>query len=111
MRATCADRSNLLPSSFDPRAMTGDYVSKPVLAREGANIEGVSARQVIASTGGDYDRGRLVYQQRYPLRDFGDGYPVLGSRVVGGHAAGLGIREDGLITSNRARLVPHEIVD
>lgn len=102
---------NLLPASFDAGAMTGDYVSKPVLAREGANIEVVSAGQVIARTGGEYDRGRLVYQQRYPLRDFGKGYPVLGSWIVGGEAAGLGIREDGLITSNRARFVPHIILD
>lgn len=102
---------NLLPASFDPHAMPGDYVTKPVHAREGANIEVVSAGQVIASTAGDYDRACLVYQQRYPLHDFGRGFPVLGSWVVDGQAAGLGIREDGLITSNRARFVPHIIVD
>ena len=102
---------NLLPASFDPREMAGDFVSKPVLAREGANIEVVSDGQVVASTGGAYDAGHPVYQQRYPLRDFGKGYPVLGSWIVGGEAAGLGIREDGLITSNRARFVPHIIVD
>lgn len=101
---------NLLPAAFDARAVGEDYVSKPVLAREGANIEVVSAGKMIASTGGGYDRGKVVYQQRYALRDFGKGYPVLGSWIVGGEAAGLGIREDGLITSNRARFVPHIIV-
>ena len=103
--------ANLLPASFDPQEISGDYVSKPVLAREGANIEVVADGQVIASTGGAYQAGGRVWQQRYPLRDFGSGYPVLGSWCVGGEAAGLGIREDGLITSNRARFVPHIIVD
>ncbi len=105
------EHPNLLPASFDQSLIGPDYVSKPVLAREGANIAVVSGGNVLASTGGDYDSTRLVYQQRYPLRDFGKGYPVLGSWIVGGAAAGLGIREDGLITGNRARFVPHVIVD
>lgn len=100
---------NLLPASFDPAKMSGDYVAKPVLAREGANIEIVSNGQVIASSPGEYSQASMVYQERYPLRDFGSGYPVLGSWTVGGSAAGLGIREDGLITGNRARFIPHLI--
>ena len=102
---------NLLPTAFDPHAMTGDYVSKPVLAREGANIEIVERGRVVARTAGEYNRNQLVYQDRYHLRDFGRGYPVLGSWIVAGEAAGLGIREDGLITSNRARFLPHIIKD
>lgn len=100
---------NLLPASFDPRAMKGDYVSKPVHAREGANIEIVRAGRVAARSGGDYSRRRLIFQDLYPLRDFGRGMPVLGSWIVAGEAAGLGIREDGAITGNRARFVPHII--
>lgn len=102
---------NLLPATLDPRMVSGDYVSKPILSREGANVEVVADGQVIASSGGEYSTDRLVYQQRYPLRDFGRGYPVLGSWIVGGKAAGLGIREDGLITANGARFVPHVIRD
>ena len=100
---------NLLPASLDASRISGDYVSKPVLAREGANIEVVAGGQVIARSGGAYTRSQLVYQARYALRDFGGGYPVLGSWIVGGQAAGMGIREDGLITGNRARFVPHII--
>jgi glutathionylspermidine synthase len=102
---------NLLPSYFDPQKLAGDYVSKPILAREGANIEVVSDGKLIAATQGDYSRNRLLFQQRYPLRDFGKGYPVIGSWIVDGVAAGLGVREDGLITGNRARFVPHIIED
>lgn len=102
---------NLLPASFDPRAMKGDYVSKPVHAREGANVEIVAKGKLVDRSGGHYSRGHLLFQELYPLRDFGKGYPVLGSWVVAGEAAGLGIREDGLITGNRARFVPHVIID
>ncbi|WP_309623364.1 glutathionylspermidine synthase family protein [Novosphingobium sp.] len=100
---------NLLPAAFDPHAIKGNYVSKPVHAREGANIEVVQAGRVVQRSSGDYGRSRLVYQELYPLRDFGRGYPVLGSWCVAGEAAGMGIREDGLITGNRARFVPHVI--
>ncbi len=100
---------NLLGATLDPKAIAGPYVSKPVLAREGANIDVVAEGRVLASSGGQYATDRLVYQELYPLKDFGQGYPVLGSWVVGGQAAGLGIREDGLITGNRARFVPHII--
>ena len=100
---------NLLHASFDAQAMKGDYVSKPVHSREGANIEVVRKGQVLARSEGGYSRNRLVFQELYPLRDFGRGVPVLGSWIVDGVAAGLGIREDGLITGNRARFVPHII--
>ncbi len=100
---------NLLPATMEPNAAGQDYVSKPVLAREGANIEMVEKGRVIARTEGTYARTNLVYQQLYPMRDFGQGYPVIGSWIVHGEPAGMGIREDKLITGNRARFVPHII--
>ncbi len=100
---------NLLAASFDARAVGPSYVAKPVLAREGANVEIVENGRVIAKSEGDYRTGPKLYQARYPLRDFGNGYPVLGCWVVNGEAAGMGIREDGLITGNRARFMPHII--
>lgn len=100
---------NLLPAGFDLHAAGTDYVTKPVLAREGANIEVVERGRTIARSEGSYSRNRLIWQQRYPLRDFGHGYPVLGSWIAGATACGLGIREDGLITGNRARFIPHII--
>jgi glutathionylspermidine synthase len=100
---------NLLPATMDVSKAGQDYVSKPLLAREGANIEVVEKGQVIARTDGAYARTNMVYQQRYHLRDFGSGYPVIGSWIVNGDPAGMGIREDQLITGNRARFVPHII--
>lgn len=103
------DHPNLLESSIIKERIGGSYVAKPFLAREGANIEVVERGETIARSAGDYQQGLTMYQQLYPLRDFGNGYPVLGSWVVDGQAAGMGIREDGLITGNKARFVPHVI--
>ncbi len=100
---------NLLPSMMDMQKAGQDYVSKPVLAREGANIEIIEKGRVIARTDGAYARADLVFQGRYPMRDFGRGYPVIGSWIVNGDPAGMGIREDQLITGNTARFVPHII--
>ncbi len=69
----------------------------------------VERGETLARSQGEYREGLTMYQELYPLRDFGKGYPVLGSWVVDGEAAGMGIREDGLITGNRARFVPHVI--
>jgi glutathionylspermidine synthase len=100
---------NLLAASVRAERIGGSYVAKPFLAREGANIEVVDRGETLARTGGEYVEGLTMYQELYPLRDFGNGYPVVGSWVVDGEAAGMGIREDGLITGNRARFVPHVI--
>jgi glutathionylspermidine synthase len=100
---------NLLAASVRQERIGGSYVAKPFLAREGSNIEIVERGETIAQTKGEYQEGLTMYQELYPLRDFGNGYPVLGSWVVDGEAAGMGIREDGLITGNRARFVPHVI--
>ena len=100
---------NLLAASSVREKIGPSYVAKPFLAREGSNIEIVAAGETLARTMGDYGGGPTLYQQLYPMRDFGEGYPVLGCWVVDGEAAGMGIREDGLITGNRARFLPHVI--
>ena len=100
---------NLLAASVKQEAIGSSYAAKPFLAREGSNIEIVERGEIIAKTHGEYRAGLTMYQELYPLRDFGNGYPVLGCWMVDGEAAGMGIREDGLITGNRARFVPHVI--
>jgi glutathionylspermidine synthase len=103
------DHPNLLAASVLKERIGDTYVAKPFLAREGANIEVVERGQTVARSAGEYRQGLTMYQQLYPLRDFGNGYPVLGCWVVDGEAAGMGIREDGRITGNRARFIPHVI--
>lgn len=90
------------------RPYTGDYVEKPLYSREGANVEIWINGQSVEKTGGEYGREGFVYQQYAALPHFEGNYPVIGSWVIGGEAAGMGIREsDGLITGNTSRFVPH----
>ncbi|MEO6521417.1 MAG: glutathionylspermidine synthase family protein [Mucilaginibacter sp.] len=101
---------NLLPSYFT-RSNLKNYVKKPILSREGANITIVENEQVIANTEGEYGEEGYIFQELCKLPDFDGNYPVIGSWIVGQQPAGMGIREsDGLITSNTSRFVPHLIV-
>ena len=100
---------NLLPASLDGPAGLTSYVRKPILGREGANVELVTPGSSYSQPG-PYGEEGYVYQQYAPLPDFEGRYPVLGAWVVDGEPAGLGIREaDTLITSNVSRFVPHLI--
>jgi glutathionylspermidine synthase len=107
------DHPNLLPAYLDgPRGMT-DYVAKPLLGREGASIEIVTGGERFEQPG-EYGEEGYVYQAFSPLPSFpgrdGGGRAVLGSWLVAGEPAGLGIREsDGLVTDTYARFVPHVI--
>ena len=100
---------NLLPAYLDQPGMLTEYVRKPRLGREGANIAIVSPGSE-TQTGGVYGEEGYVYQLFAPLPEF-DGYrPALGAWIVGDTSAGLGIRETvGLVTDDGAAFVPHRI--
>src|ERR1019366_1153276 len=50
----------------------------------------------------------FVYQAIAPIPHLDGNYPVLGSWVIDGEPAGIGIREStDLVTSNTSRFVPH----
>lgn len=90
------------------RPMRGDYVQKPIYSREGANVDIWLNGRSVEKTDGEYGSEGYVYQQYAALPDFGGNHPVIGSWLIGGEAAGMGIREsDGLITGNTSRFVPH----
>ncbi|OHU21171.1 glutathionylspermidine synthase [Mycobacteroides franklinii] len=100
---------NLLPAYLDSPHELTEYVRKPKLGREGANITVVGAGYETA-TGGVYGEEGYVYQLLDPLPQFDEMRPVLGAWIVGDESAGLGIRETaGLITDDGAAFVPHRI--
>ncbi len=100
---------NLLPAYLDDPHELTEYVRKPKLGREGANITIVGAGLETA-TGGVYGAEGFVYQLLDPLPEFDDMRPALGAWIVGDTAAGLGIRETaGLVTDDGAAFVPHRI--
>ncbi|MCW2633192.1 MAG: Trypanothione synthase [Pseudonocardia sp.] len=102
---------NLLPAYLDQPGLLTEYVRKPRLGREGANIS-IVAPGAEVQTGGVYGQEGYVYQLFDPLPEFDGFRPALGAWIVGDAAAGLGIRETvGLVTDDGAAFVPHRIPD
>jgi len=101
------DHPNLLPASFDAGRIHGDYVVKPLLSREGANVAIHRGGETIAADGG-YGAEGCIYQAYTPIPRFGDDYVTIGAWIIGDEAAGIGMREDATpITRNTSRFVPH----
>lgn len=104
---------NLLPtySEYDKASIGFSYAKKPILSREGANIQLFDNGRMISETKGDYGEEGFIYQELCTLPEFDGNYPLIGSWVIGQEAAGIGIRETStLITDNLSRFVPHLII-
>lgn len=97
---------NLLPAYFNDGKLK-DYVKKPLYSREGANIT-IHSSNVNISTDGEYGEEGFIYQQYSQLPNFDGSHAVIGSWVIDGVSAGIGIREsDSVVTNNLSRFVPH----
>lgn len=103
------DSPYLLPAYFDTHGMT-DYVKKPILSREGANISIYKEGKPIQVSGGEYGSEGFIFQALAELPCIDGFYPVIGSWVIGQQSAGIGIREANTpITDDKSRFVPHFI--
>jgi glutathionylspermidine synthase len=104
--------ANLIPAYLDkPWGMdsTG-WIEKPLHGREGDGMRWTVDGVQHESPAQNYGAEGRIYQQWAPPPNFDGNHPVIGSWVVDGHAAGMGIREsDGPITDYYARFVPHYI--
>ncbi len=102
--------SYILPAYFEEGVLKDNYVKKPILSREGANITIVKNTELLAHTEGAYGQEGFIYQQLFELPAINGKYPLIGSWVIGQEPAGMGIREaEDLITGNASRFVPHLI--
>jgi len=107
---------NLLPAYFegDPGADTlaDSYVRKPLLSRQGSNIEIVANGITLSRDDGPYGEQGHVVQAFHPLPEFDGKFALVGCWMVAGRPAGLSIRESQtLITGEEANFVPHVILD
>ena len=107
------DHPSVLPAWFAassaPHDLASGWVKKPLHGREGNNVT-IAAPGVDAASGGPYDQEAFVYQQYADLGEHDGMRPVIGSWLIGGEPAGVGIRETaGYITNNTASFVPHVI--
>lgn len=98
----------LLPAYLDGPRDLFDYVEKPFFGREGANVRLVRYGITQAESTGNYGSGPKVYQGLASLAHEAGNYAVLGSWLIDGEPAGMGIREStSPITTNTSRFVPH----
>jgi glutathionylspermidine synthase len=89
-----------------PATMT-NYVRKPLMSREGANITLVRDNAVITSTEGPYNGAQIV-QDLAPDAIFDHRHTVLGLWMIDQDCSGLGVRESfSPITGNLSSFVPH----
>lgn len=102
----------LLEAYFDePNGMT-DYVKKPLLSREGANITLYRGNKIIEATPGEYGEEGYICQALANLPHFDTGYSIIGSWIIGQEPCGITFREsDKQITTDKSRFVPHIIED
>ena len=103
------EHDNLLAAYRDPAPLKGStVVRKPLLGREGNNIEISDGNKVLAETVGPYTESGYVYQAYVEPRLFGEWRANLGVWMVHDRSCGMGVREDqGLIISNGSWFVPH----
>jgi glutathionylspermidine synthase len=98
---------NLLETHRAPGRLAS-FARKPLLSREGQNVTLVEGGLPLEDVGGVYGAEGWVYQALCTLPAFDGAHPVIGSWVVAGEPAGIGIREStGLITTDQSRFIPH----
>jgi glutathionylspermidine synthase len=97
----------LLEAHFDNPATMKNYVRKPMMSREGANISLIRDNATIVSTPGPYN-GKQIYQALAPPAVFDNHHTVLGLWMIDQDCCGMGVRESfGPITGNLSSFVPH----
>ncbi len=107
---------NLLPAAFADdaaavAAIGACHVRKPLFSREGADIAITDGPESVSGPEGGYGEEGWIVQALSPLPVFDGQHAVVGSWIVGDEAVALSIREDdGPITRDLARYVPHAIV-
>jgi glutathionylspermidine synthase len=84
-----------------------NYVRKPLISREGANITLIRDNATVASTEGPY-RGPQILQALAPDAVFDHRHTVLGLWMIDQDCCGMGVRESlSPITGNLSSFVPH----
>lgn len=106
---------NLLPAAFRDdmsacAAIGGRHVLKPLFSREGADIAIIDGAASEQGPQGGYGEEGWIVQALSPLPVYAGQHAVVGSWIVGDEAVALSVREDdGAITRDLARYVPHAI--
>ena len=104
------DSPYLLETYSEAENTLTNYVRKPILSREGANIQVIKEGYVEAQTKGEYGAEGFICQALFEIPKLTGKTPVIGSWVIGQEASGIGIRESSsVITENTSNFIPHLI--
>jgi glutathionylspermidine synthase len=106
------DHPNILPAFYSkdtiPTEIGTSYAKKPVYGREGNNVSIVSEGVLKERANGEYGEEGFVFQEYFPIPQFNGRTPVIGSWLIGGVSAGMGIKETtGLVHGNMSKFTPH----
>lgn len=99
---------HLLPAYFERPQALEHYVKKPILSREGANIELYYNNEMIYATEGEYGDEGFIYQELAKLHREESGFSVIGSWLIGQEPCGISFRESTMpVTTDKSRFIPH----
>lgn len=100
----------LLECYFDGPHQMQQFVKKPLLSREGANISMHVNGEMIYETFGEYGEEGFIYQELATLHREDSGFSIIGSWIIGQEPCGITFREsDFPITTDKSRFIPHII--
>ena len=100
----------LLASYFEKPSYLKHYVRKPILSREGANVEMYYDNEMIYETTGEYGEEGFIYQELATLHREDTGFSIIGSWLIGQESCGISFRESDMpITTDKSRFIPHII--
>lgn len=100
----------LLECYIDTPKKMKHYVKKPILSREGANIQMYYDNKLIHETTGEYGSEGYIYQELAQLHKEETGFSIIGSWIIGQEPCGISFRESDMpITTDKSRFIPHII--
>ncbi|HEV1287987.1 MAG TPA: glutathionylspermidine synthase family protein [Bryobacteraceae bacterium] len=103
---------NLLETRFDDSGEMKEWIKKPLLGREGANIT-LHQDGADVETAGSYGAEGFIFQERAALNRMNGMHAVVGSWMIGHNedsSCGIGVRESkSPIITNTSQFVPHQI--
>lgn len=99
---------------YTGQELSENYIRKPLLGREGANVF-VNNQAAKGSEHSSFYDGEYLVQEKFDLPNFDNMYPVIGVWISGDKGeppCGMAIREDYTpVTGNDSHFVPHYFIE
>lgn len=101
------DSPHLLPAYHSSSEFSSPFVAKPKWGREGEYVTLYQPRSSVVLPEGA-EESDFIYQEWFNVPSYDGNFPTIGSWVIQGKSAGIGIREDlSPIVKQSSRFIPH----